>query len=366
MSREVGSQSGGSIHNFGRRTLSVMLTYQCTAECTDCGTLSSPKVKESIPLESAMNLIEQASDLGFSIVVFTGGEATLRWKELLTCITRTKELRLPNRLVTNAHWGTSRQTAKQKISDLMDAGLGEINFSTGDEHVRFIPLERVVYATSAALDAGLRTSVMVESRLNRSVTRDSFLASFKNSFPTQELDKLSIVESPWMPIDPARTTEYDSNLAVNENTAVLQNGCDSILTTYTVQGNGQIGACCGLGMRLVPELNIGTIESKLTTLVGEAEQDFVKILIRYVGPHRILKWAAEKDPAIAWENKYAHHCQACLRLYSDERVRKVILEHHSEFEDEILDTMMLQRKYINIFNPVQHTLQSIEKIVTEM
>ena len=56
----------------------------------------------------------------------------------------------------------------------------------------------------------------------------------------------------------------------------------------------------------------------------------MKRWIRVEGPERILAWAADRDPSTEWEGMYAHHCQACLRLYKDEAVRTVIRDHHRE------------------------------------
>ncbi|MBB4910085.1 hypothetical protein [Actinophytocola algeriensis] len=42
------------------------------------------------------------------------------------------------------------------------------------------------------------------------------------------------------------------------------------------------------------------------------------------------------DPSIEWENMYAHRCQACKRLYSDEAVRAVIAAHHQKKIADVL------------------------------
>lgn len=43
-----------------------------------------------------------------------------------------------------------------------------------------------------------------------------------------------------------------------------------------------------------------------------------------------------KNPAILWENRYAHHRHACLALFSDGNVRSVIREHYKERVDDVL------------------------------
>jgi hypothetical protein len=64
--------------------------------------------------------------------------------------------------VTNAHWAHSLDAARDRLDKLIAAGLHEINYSTGDEHVRFVPLEHVAIACVAAAERAFRVHVMVE------------------------------------------------------------------------------------------------------------------------------------------------------------------------------------------------------------
>jgi hypothetical protein len=90
-------------------------------------------------------------------------------------------------------------------------------------------------------------------------------------------------------------------------------------------------------MRLIPELNIGSIEdTTIFDAIRDGETDLLKRWIRMEGPEKILAWAASKDSSIEWEGQYAHRCQACLRLYKDDAVRAVIREHHMEKMPDVI------------------------------
>ena len=56
------------------------------------------------------------------MIVFTGGEATLRWKDLLEGIRYATELGFLTRLVTNAHWANREDMAQEKLLALIEAG----------------------------------------------------------------------------------------------------------------------------------------------------------------------------------------------------------------------------------------------------
>jgi len=99
-------------------------------------------------------------------------------------------------------------------------------------------------------------------------------------------------------------------------------------------------------MRLVPELQLGRAgEVALADAIKAAEEDLLKRWIRAEGPERILAWAAEYDPQIEWEGMYAHRCQACLRLYQDPAVRKVVREHYMEKVPDIIYSEWLLHEY---------------------
>ncbi len=321
------------------RTLSIMPTFQCTAECTHCGTVSSPREKTWLSLECMLDAIDQAANNGYEVVVFTGGEPTLAGKNLLLAIERATARGLITRVVTNAYWAVNEKGTKSRISDLTNVGLHEINYSTGDQHTRFVPLDNVIRATRGAVEKGLPVSIMVETVKERTVTKQMIedhpaFKIIRQDFPQSYIN---IHESPWMPLSPFNIQKYVQGLTVNRENLSLRTGCDSILSTTTIQADGKIGVCCGLGMRIIPELHAGNIHD---TTIAEADQmatdDFLKRWIRVEGPERIVAWAASYDADIKWEDMYAHRCQACIRLYKDPKIREIIREHYQEKIADVL------------------------------
>jgi organic radical activating enzyme len=316
-----------------------MPTYQCTAECNHCGSESSPRERNQLELDSILNVIDQAANLDYDMVVFTGGEATLARKNLLAGIQRAASHGFPVRVVTNGYWAITDAAADRCVDTFVKAGLTEINFSTGDQHIRFVPLERVLRGTRAAVKAGLTVAIMVETRKKRKVTKatledcDDF-QSICRDFPKSQI---GIVESPWMPLSPSLVSKYNDHQAINRLNLPFRKGCDNVLTTTTVQADGRIMACCGIGMRQIPELEVGRVgETTLSAADRAAADDFLKQWIRIEGPEKILAWAATHDPEIQWEDMYAHRCQACLRLYKDPKVRQVIADNYLEKMADVL------------------------------
>jgi hypothetical protein len=334
------------------KILSLMPTRQCTAACNNCGTFSNPHAKTRLTESVVTDAIRQSKALGFEVVVFTGGEATLVGLALFDYIRLAHELGLVTRLVTNGHWGISDAKTTSFISRLVDVGLNEINFSTGDEHVRFVPLERVVRGAVKAAQVGLTTAIMVELTRHRKITRASIETHpfFTEMTRSQVSPAIMISESPWMSMKPDEQVEYPPGVAVDKSNIHVRRGCDSVLSTLTIEADGSAYACCGLGMTLIPELRLGHVHAEtLETLSQRAGDDFLKHWIGVEGPERILAWAASIDPSIQWEGMYAHRCQACLRLYTDAAVREVI---RKRFEEVVPDVVFLEWLLHHMVPPV--------------
>ncbi len=330
------------------RTLSIMPTFQCTAECDHCGTYSSPRENTWLSKDLIFSSLREASKSDYKLVVFTGGEPLLAKQTLTEAIGFAKEHGLMTRVVTNAYWANSLGAARQVIALLKKNGLDEINFSTGDQHARFVPLKNIYIATRAALESCFPVSVMVETVLDRVVTKETVISSpewikIQSDFPEA---KINIHESPWMPLEPSILFDYPLGIAINHKNVSSCSGCDSILSTTTIQANGIIGACCGLGMRMIPELHLGHVEEvTLDEADRRASDDFLKHWIKVEGPEKILAWASGHDDSILWENWYAHRCQACVRIYSDEKVRAIIEKYHTEKMADVLTQEWLLHEY---------------------
>jgi len=176
---------------------------------------------------------------------------------------------------------------------------------------------------------------MVELRAERRVTRANLEQHpILDALSETERHALRIIESPWMPLDPDLIERYPEGRAVDRYNVAERTGCDNVLQTYTVQADGRVGSCGGIGMRLIPELNVTTTAEPgfLRQAMEEAEDDF-------------LAWGAEKNPSIAWEGRYGHRCQACARLYRDPDVRRVILEHPEERVAHVLSSAWIDERY---------------------
>ncbi len=332
--------------------LTILASYRCTAECEHCCFDSNPRVTERITLQDIVGFIERASQLGSTkLVVFSGGECFLLGTDLTKAIARCTSLGLRSRCVTNGYWAKSVSEGRRRLLELKAAGLNELNISTGDFHQEFVSEQAVVNAACLGVELGFdQTLVVVEVQKKRRVTRAT-LAAQRQIQGLLSLDeaRFKIIESPWMPMSLDEVVPQTSDYLLNSSNVHLRNGCASIFSTIVLTPSRKVGFCCGLTRERIPELNAVLNNDPLEDILKEGGREFMKVWLAVEGPERILAWAAGKDPKIEWENRYAHHCHACLALFADERVRNTIRTHYRERIDDVLMRycMLLRAQHAN-------------------
>jgi hypothetical protein len=322
-------------------TITIIPTYQCTAACENCCFGSHPGVRERLSLERILHHIDQAASLGsVKLVVFTGGECFLLQDDLVQAVARCTSHGLASRCVSNGYWAVSERSALDRLRPLVEAGLGDLNVSTGDAHQEFIPIDRIVNAMKAAATLQIRSLVVIEAKQHR-----GFSAAALRADPRwAELEAQAKVkyapesfESPWMSMDHLAHVEQPERKLACRSNLDRRAGCDSVLRTIVVTPSEQLGACCGLTREQIPELNLGSLRDRsMASLVDSMSDDLMKLWVALDGPDHILAWASSIDPDINWEKRFAHHCDSCRFMYSDPRVANVIASHWTEVADDIL------------------------------
>jgi hypothetical protein len=322
-----------------------MPVFACTAQCRHCGTLSGPQAKGRLPLTLQLAAIRQAAAMGYEEVVFSGGEPTLAGDELLTAMRAAQALGLRLRLVTNSHWAPTLEAARQLSAAFADAGLRHATLSTGDEHARFVPVDRVLNAARALMERGIGASILVESAAARRMSAATVraltsFADIERDFPGARID---VEDATWSALSPNHSLDYPAGAAANLANLEKRGGCEELFRITTIQADGTISPCCGLGIRTTRDLRLGHIAN-----VGLVEADRLaraNPLMRWIaaeGPERVLAAAALRDEGVGWQDRYAHRCQACVRVLRDRRARRAAEDCWPEKQTQVefLETLV--------------------------
>jgi Radical SAM superfamily len=319
---------------YSPRSLTIIPTYRCTAQCAQCCFESNPTLSHRLSLETIKSRIDDAvnSFPDLEVVVFSGGEVFLLKDDLYAAISHAVSYGKRTRCVTNASWGKRGPHAAEVAERLINAGISEINISTGLDHQKWIPFTSIENASSALVKAGINTLVTIEAD-----SKDSYcLYTALHSTIITELLRdypllFSLQSNSWMPFH----SEYDER-GSGSGLAALTGGCTQLFGNVVVNPYDELAACCGLTFEHIPELKLGKLSKRtMQLLYEESFDDFLKIWIHIDGPGTIIR-KLFGDNADDHYSNIRHICEACAVLHKDERLRNALKDRYKEFVPEVM------------------------------
>jgi 4Fe-4S single cluster domain len=339
---------------YSPRSLTIIPTYRCTAQCTQCCFESNPTLRHRLSLETINSRIDDAvrSFPDLEVVVFSGGEVFLLKDDLYAAIAHAVSHGKRVRCVTNASWGKRESHASDVAEKLVNAGLSEINISTGLDHQKWVPFTSVENACSALVQAGINTLITIEAD-----SKDSYClqTALESSIVTRLLRDypvlFSLQSNSWMPFH----NEYDDRGSAS-GLAALTDGCTQLFGNVVVNPHDELAACCGLTFEHIPELKLGKLSGgNMQCLYEESFDDFLKIWIHIDGPGTIIR-KLFGDNANNYYSNIRHICEACAILHKDEKIRSALKDRYKEFIPEVM-----ARWYARItLRNIESTRQSIQ------
>ncbi|MGX7173517.1 radical SAM protein [Enterococcus ratti] len=314
-------------------SLGIITTYKCTASCEDCCFSCSPNHKQMLSLEGIKKIIDEAAEFdSLSMIVWTGGEATLLRNNLLEGISYANSKNLKSRVISNAYWAKDIETAKEYLCKLKEAGMVELNVSTGDNHQQYISIDKVLNAVYASVSERLSTAITIELTKNSKFSQKNLESppTFQR-IKNEGLDKyLEILSSPWVSLKNDEKYKYDEI-----EDSEIENGCDNLFNYLAVDSYNRIYSCCGITVRRIKQLNIGNLKKdKLVESYQLQEKDILKKWLYVSGPIKIIHQVHKWNPEIVLP-EFAHYCQFCDYIYNNKNVLQTISENISTIEPEI-------------------------------
>lgn len=326
-------------------TLTLITTYTCNAACTECCFGCNPNIQGRLSLQSMLNHIDEAH-AGFpalKLVVFTGGECFLLKQDLFSAIAHAHQLGLSTRCVTNGFWGKAATKCKQTVNHLVNAGINEINISTGLDHQEWVPQDSVVKAATALVEAGVFTLITIEADTADSNCRQRLLERPEIRKLLKQPNLFRVQNNSWMPF----TVEHQSRTNTIDRSD-LTGGCGQVFHNAVVTPSEELSACCGLTLEHIPEMKIGFsgIGGSLSEHYYRQYEDFLKIWLSVDGPFTIMTRLIGDEADDAMREKLAavvHICQACVILHQHPRFRQLLEERYQEFVPEIMSRFYLEQ-----------------------
>ncbi|MSE04375.1 radical SAM protein [Lactobacillus salivarius] len=326
--------------------LTIITTYHCTAECEECCFECSPKLKSRLSLGQIEDFMDEAKELfGNQIkgVVFTGGECFTLGEDLIRAVDKAHSLGYSTRCVSNGYWARTMMTARKKLMELKDAGLDELNISTGDNHQQWISFESVLNAIEVSSELGINSLIVVEGfeeskfKMADIVNNIRFRKIKEKQVLGYNKGNIGVLNNIWIPMHEEAKITQKEDYYITEERALKSEGCNNILTTLGLNPYGKIIDCCGLTMEHIPEMKLGTYEKgNLEYIFNKQFNDFMKIWLWVEGPFKILYYALRKDKNIKINKKLTHPCQACVEIFSNSEIKNTLKTNYQDVVEDVM------------------------------
>lgn len=321
-------------------SLTFITTYKCTAACEDCCFECTPHLEsEMLTFDFMKQAIDSAIDAlpSLRLVVFSGGECYMLKNELYKTIAYATSKGLATRTVSNGYWGKSLDKARRIARQVHEAGITEVNFSTGLDHQQWVPLASIANGVTTLTELGVTTLVTIEKDTDESNCWNQAHAhpQIRAALAAQP-SRLTVICNAWMPF------KQDSKpRAEDANSAGAGEGCKQIFSNLVITPHKVVSACCGLTFEHIPEMRLGLYErAPLRDYVDDLASDFLKLWIHVDGPAAIARrlLGEGNTPAI---DASVHICQACAILHQDATLRVALAERYMEFMPDVIQRYML-------------------------
>lgn len=314
----------------------IMTTFHCTAACKECCFECSPKLKQKLSLQEVKSFVDQISNVdSISYIVWSGGESFSIGKKLDDMLAYAKSKGFSSRIVTNGFWARSVDKALERLKPLVANGLQELNFSTGDDHQEWVPIENIMYGSIAALKLGLRVVIAFETHEDAKFKKRDFLNNplyqryIKNS---ENFDNFLIIDAIWMSFHKERKFVYSKKTNFDNE----DHGCSDVFDTIALNPNNHVLGCCGLTSNSISEFDLGEpVDNDAVSLYKSQYTDFIKIWIFVDGPRHIVEQAQKWDSRIK-VGKLLHKCLYCAVLFNNPLVAKTIQENYQKVYADVL------------------------------
>lgn len=321
-------------------SITIIPTYRCTAECSQCCFESNPRLRARIDVNKIKDAIDQATALfkNLSTVVFSGGEVFLLKEELFDSIYYAKSKGLFVRCITNASWAMSTKKAEIIAKKLASSRVDEINISTGLDHQQFVTQETVINACVALQKENIFTLVTIEADTEGSKCFDNFMSDTKVcELLVNNRAGFLVQKNTWMKFH----DNYENRMQ-SVGLSRLRGGCDQVMRNIVITPYHEVSVCCGLTFEHIPEMKIGCLDdSPMQEVVTNGFNDFVKIWLSVDGPATILE-SLFGDEANEEFGKMSHICEACSILHKNPKCRKTLLEKYEEFVPSVMARFALR------------------------
>lgn len=298
--------------------VTLLLTWQCPAQCDHCVFESGPRRREVLNLGLAERMLTAAARQERPPVVsFSGGEPFLEFETMLRLVALAHSLGCPAEVVTSCAWATTDAVARERLEALAAKSLQTVCVSWDRFHAPYVRAQRVSSVIRAARELGLRTVVNTAvDPLNQEPPADYLARTLE--LPAEALAGCVVNQLNVVPVGRARSNAIELYYPAHGG-----NGPCAVTTeVLTLTPSGLLYPCCGSvvgeiasnsGFYALEGLLSMTVD-ELQVVIREIKDNLFFRLLQIAGPAKLLALLREREPTLPMRSRFNSDCDACLEL----------------------------------------------------
>lgn len=309
-------------------------TMTCPLACDYCCYTCGPKRTETMNLDFALRVVEQAIELGvFQEFGFTGGEPMAYMDDILLLTGRMRAAGVPFSMISSCDWACDDQATRTRLQPLLDNGMSVFTISHDPSHERWVPREHALRAARFVLQAGCRLVICGSFYDDKHDLREIF-PEFANA------PEVSFVTRVVLPT-PGRA-DHRKIMPSFYPALDLSGPCTCYKRVYhdvTVFWDGEVYPCCSVYNRETPGLSFGNLYNKPLAEVWDAIESspFLR-RIKWAGFDRLeqdlLGWRPELRDHLPEAGSAIGPCHRCNLFLSNPVLREAAVEWSAQKEVE--------------------------------
>lgn len=312
-------------------SVGMFVTRRCPLRCRHCSARASKDLSETIPVKEVRSWFNSINRSGrVALLALTGGEPFYEGELLREILRNARHHQIASSVVTSGFWASSSAKAREELDRLPPFPWIEI--SADEFHEEFVPLERIAFAATAALE---REMVVVISLITYS--DPYFKERLYDAMPDEVITNCRLVEGGVTP----RGRALDNGLCSNhESESLGASACDHVHTPV-VLWNGDVMSCCNEELFFEKEnaLRLGNLyESSFEDIYNKADRDFLLHALRTIGPMEVINRLVSRGTSVDVEPISGQMtCDVCKRIVLSKTIMREFeeLSHDPVFRQEI-------------------------------
>ncbi len=316
---------------FDPESLTIRIAYKCNIRCKFCYQGADLDNKTALDEDRMLDMVREGREAGFVRLGISGGEAFLYAKSMAKIIKLAKRIGYESvSIVSNGFWGKSRQSTRNVLNLLTDAGFAPpedmLSMSAGEYHQEWIELSNARNIIDAYYKQfGLPFTIDFEY----SKDKEHLVAEFNEYLASQGIAEDTYKIRPRTIIAKLGRGKEIEEQTMETKPLEAFGICPSI-GRFVVQPEGYVVPCCGFN-RYIEGLSLGSIyDHSVSEIITNASTNLVNRYLTHVPLRDMHK---ELSKHFDLPSDYSVNCELCEVIFA----KKEHVEHLRKVAGEMLN-----------------------------